>query len=447
MRRQWKKWMILGMVLASAGATPVWAADVETQSCIVHADHYQLPYKGREKAFHHHINPGYGSALAFKDVKPDGTLEFYAITDRGPNGDTPAYVRQGKKISGKFFPTPDFTPSIGVITVRPDRKRADITSSIPLNVNGKKISGLPVPQGMTGSTKEIALDFAMNDLGTDVNGLDTEGLALDKDGNFWISDEYGPFILKADKSGNILEKYAPGQGLPSILASRVPNRGSEGITVDERGHIFALIQSPLNVDGKTAKTAKYTRIVELDPVTKETRMYAYPIDTGYKNTGAAKLGDITSIGNGQFLMIEQGKQHGTMQNLIYKVDLRQASVIADNGDLEYGRLDGKIRPAAKELVLNLRAHGWNIEKAEGLALLPDRRTIAVVNDNDFGIAVGVDDPAAAKAEVTDYTYDADTKTTTYNKDKTVHAATFHLEKNDPSEQESQIVLFTLPKKL
>lgn len=34
-------------------------------------------------------------------------------------------------------------------------------------------------------------------------------------------------------------------------------------------------------------------------------MYAYPVDTGYKNTGAAKIGDITSIGNGQFLMIEQ----------------------------------------------------------------------------------------------------------------------------------------------
>ena len=45
---------------------------------------------------------------------------------------------------------------------------------------------------MTGSTKEIALNFKMKDLETDVNGLDTEGLAVDKDGNFWISDEYGP---------------------------------------------------------------------------------------------------------------------------------------------------------------------------------------------------------------------------------------------------------------
>ena len=74
----------------------------------------------------------------------------------------------------------------------------------------------------------------MKDLGTDRNGLDTEGISLDKDGNFWISDEYGPFIAKVDKKGNILEKYGPGMGLPKILADRVPNRGSEGVTVDEK---------------------------------------------------------------------------------------------------------------------------------------------------------------------------------------------------------------------
>ncbi|MDY4474363.1 hypothetical protein [Mitsuokella sp.] len=51
--KQWKKWMILGLILASAGTSQAWAAEVETQSCIVHADHYQLAYKGNEKVFHH----------------------------------------------------------------------------------------------------------------------------------------------------------------------------------------------------------------------------------------------------------------------------------------------------------------------------------------------------------------------------------------------------------
>ena len=261
MKKQWKRWLALGLTLTAMGSMALSAKDVEPTAYIVHADAYQLPYKGNEKAFNHHINPGYGSALALKSVKADGTMEFYAITDRGPNGDIPTYVKDGKKMSGKFFPTPNFTPSIGIIKVNPAKDRADIIASIPLKVNGKPISGKPIPSGLTGSTNEVALDFKMNDLGTDRNGLDTEGLALDKDGNFWISDEYGPFIAKVDKKGNILEKYGPGMGLPKILADRVPNRGSEGLTVDEKGHVFALIQSPLNVDGKTAKTAKYTRIV------------------------------------------------------------------------------------------------------------------------------------------------------------------------------------------
>lgn len=448
MNKKWRYRIALGLALSCClGIGAVRADEVQIKSYIVHADSYQLPYKGSEKTFNHHINPGYGSALALKGIKADGTLEFYAITDRGPNGDIPGYRKNGKKMSGKFFPVPDFTPSIGVITVRPGQNRADITASIPLKVNGRVITGKPVPVGMTGSTKEIALSFDMKDLGTDVNGLDTEGLAVDKDGHFWISDEYGPFIVKADKNGNILEKFSPGAGLPHILASRVPNRGSEGLTIDENGHIFALVQSPLNVDGKTAKTAKYTRIVELNPVTKETKMYAYPIDTGYKNTGAAKLGDMTSIGHGQFLMIEQGKQHGVMQNLIYKIDLNEATPVADNGDLEYGRLEGKLVPAKKELVLDLRAHGWNIEKAEGLVLLPDRRTIAVVNDNDFGMDIDVQDPKVPSAGVSDYTYDSDKKVMIYDKDKTVHKIAFRLKKNAASEQESQIWLFTLPKAL
>ena len=447
MNKLWKRWIAAGLMLSCLGGASLSAQDVPVKAYIVHADHYQLPYKGNEKAFHHQINPGYGSSLAFKDIKSDGTIEFYGLTDRGPNGDIPKYIKNGKKMSGKFFPTPNFAPSIGVITVNPAQGRADITASIPLKVRGKAITGKPLPTGSTGSTNEIALNFQMKDLGTDPNGLDTEGLAVDKDGNFWISDEYGPFIVKADRHGNILEKYGPGTGLPRILASRVPNRGSEGLTIDERGHVFALIQSPLNVGGKTAKTAKYTRIVEFDPTTKETTMYAYPVDTGYKNPGAAKLGDITSIGKGQFLMIEQGKQHGAMQNRIYKIGLNSATPIADNDDLELGLLDGKITPAKKTLALDLRANGWNIEKAEGLALLPDRRTIAVVNDNDFGMDIAVTDKKAVDPDVPDYTYDSDKKVIIYNKDKSVHKVKFSLKKNAPAEQESQIWFFTLPEAL
>lgn len=452
MNRNLKNFLVLSLTLGGLfyGQSNVLAAtqDVSVTKYIVDAGKYQVPYSGNEPEFNHKINPGYGSSLAFKGIDKQGNIEFYAITDRGPNADIPTYRNHdGKIVPGKFFPTPKFAPSIGIIKVEPSKDKAEIVKSIPLKVDGKKITGKVIPAGDVGSTGEVALNFKMQDLGTDVNGLDTEGLSVDKDGNFWISDEYGPFIVKANKQGEILEKFVPGNGLPKVLAQRVPNRGSEGLTIDENGDIVAEIQSPLDIDGKTAKTAKYTRIVKLNPNTKEVKMYAYPVDTGYKNFGAAKLGDITSIGNNQFLVIEQGKQHGKMQNLIYKIDLTGASEIPDNGDLEEGKL-ANVVPVKKELVLDLRANGWNIEKAEGLALLPDRQTIAVVNDNDFGIAIKVTDPQAVDPKVEDYTYDANMQRFGYKDDPYAHNhVTMGLEKNAPSEQQSQIWFFKLPNKL
>ena len=102
MKKQWKRWLALGLTLTALGSISISAQDVEPTAYIVHADAYQLPYKGNEKAFNHHINPGYGSALVLKSIKANGTMEFYAITDRGPNGDIPTYVKNGKKMSGKF---------------------------------------------------------------------------------------------------------------------------------------------------------------------------------------------------------------------------------------------------------------------------------------------------------------------------------------------------------
>lgn len=450
MRKSLKKLLLLSCALGTVFSTLPTTLHAQNNTAtvshyIVTADNYQLPYDGEEKEFANGINPGYGSGLMFKSLNDDGSIEFYCVTDRGPNGDIPTYIKDGKTYPGKFFPTPKFTPSIGILKI--DQNKAQIIDSIPLkDKNNHKKSGKVIPFGAIGSTGEVALDFQMNDLGTDVNGLDTEGITRDKDDNFWLCDEYGPFLIKTDSNGKILEKYGPGMGLPSILAQRVPNRGFEGLTIDDDGNIVGIVQSPLDVDGKTSKTAPYTRIVKLNPQTKEVKMYAYPVDKNYKNFSNAKLGDITSIGNDEYLLIEQGKQNGKMQNLIYKVDLKNATTVDTNGDLEYGKVPQNFVPAKKELLLDLRQYGWNIEKAEGLAILPDRQTIAVVNDNDFGIAVKVDDANNNNASVEDYTYDADKKIflNKNNQQVDIHIG---LQQNAPEEQQSQIYLFKLDQQL
>jgi hypothetical protein len=69
--------------------------------------------------------PAYGSGLAFKGKTADGNLEFFAITDRGPNGDGPKVPasrqrRRNRDLLMQFFPSPSFAPSVGIISVGKD---------------------------------------------------------------------------------------------------------------------------------------------------------------------------------------------------------------------------------------------------------------------------------------------------------------------------------------
>lgn len=365
---------------------------------------------------------GFGSAITYKGIDNSGNPQFYAITDRGPNADAPKY-KTGDNISEtKIFPNPEFTPSIGILTIK--NGQAFVDSAIEIkDASGKKISGLPLETGLVGSTGETALDLDLNVVGYDKEGLDTEGIAVDKEGNFWICDEYGPFILKLDKQGKILKKYSPGNGLPEILKYRMPNRGFEGLTISPSGKVFASVQSVLDIDGNTSKTAQFTRIIELDPISGSIKTYAYPVNASdYSSPKDCKIGDIYAVNDTTLLVIEQGKlKDKTMSNLIYKVDLSKASDITntkiDGNDLEYISDTTKlidIALASKEKLVDLRNLGWTAEKAEGLCLFNNNQSIAVINDNDFGIAMNVSDGINENPDITEYTYDADNKTFTLN---------------------------------
>ena len=90
----------------------------------------------------------------------------------------------------------------------------------------------------------------------------------------------------------------------------------------------------------------------------------------------------------------------------------------DGKALEYAsaeELQDDVVFAEKELLLDLRDYGWTAEKAEGLCMV-DENTIAVINDNDFGIVTVTEDAANEDADITDYVYDA--ATGTFTKDGT-----------------------------
>lgn len=373
----------------SAGTTPT----------VSHIDRYEvllparerLPYQGRYTSqFGPSLPFAPGSGLSYRSTQADGSLLFWGIGDRGPNGDSPRIEINGKLHASKVFLTPDFVPRLAEIRVTPGQQ-ARVTRTIPLSYDSQPASGLPIAPGNTGATGEVALDERLQPLPFSPRGLDPEAIATDRDGNFWLSDEYGPFIVQADPQGRVLRQFAPGKGLPAILAQRQPNRGFEGLAITPSGKIYAAVQSTLDVDGKTKNTARFIRIVELDPASGLTRQFAYPLDLNdYARPGDAKLGDLVAIDDSHFALIDQGIGKHGMRNVVYVLDIAAAEDISTRQTgsgqaLEYASASelAGLKFIRKQRVFDLRELGWQAEKAEGLALIPGG--IAVINDNDFSM--------------------------------------------------------------
>jgi hypothetical protein len=424
---------------------------------------FNVPYTGAYAgAFPDGFSIGIGSGLCYVGRARDGARVFYAIGDRGPNADAPKYIKgDGKAEAAKMFPAPNYTPSYGAIRVADGK--AVLASLIDIkNEKGAPISGRPIPPGTVGSTGETPLDDALGALAFDPDGLDTEGVDMDRANprDLWICDEYGPFIAKIDGyTGQIIKKYSPGKELPMIAATRQANRGFEGIAVTPTGSVLTAIQSVCDVDGKIKESkATFIRLLLLDPETGTVRQYAYPHNRDdYKTSGDAKIGDLAAISDTKFLLIERGKgADGKTRIPFYVIDLGRATDItgvqtADGRELETladrAAVEALgVRYVEKTKVMDIKDLGWKPGKAEGCAILPDMRTIAVTSDNDFGFTFKVVDPVTdeageAVAKVSAYTTDGSGQV--FYKGKAVDAKV----ELEPTGTSSKLWLFTLPKRL
>ena len=137
------------------------------------------------------------------------------------------------------------------MNIRVQNGKAEATDARPLHDDKGNVNGLPLQDGVIGATNEIALSDTLKVLQGDNRGLDTEGIAPDGKGGYWLCDEYGPFLINVDEHGKILAMHGPqaadGEksitgGLPNILKWRQPNRGFEGITRMPDGRIIAAVQ-------------------------------------------------------------------------------------------------------------------------------------------------------------------------------------------------------------
>ncbi|MDX2286666.1 MAG: choice-of-anchor I family protein [Bacteroidia bacterium] len=332
--------------------------------------------------------------------------EFLVHGDRGPNVSANANpLAAGQTVI--LFPQPAYVPKVHRVKAQGDSLQLMQTWTIK-RPDGTGSSGLPNPAGQ-GGTGEIAWsDNNGTVVAPDVWGIDPEGIVEAPDGTYWICEEYGVTVWHLDENFQVIDRYTPYGASPdnlpidSVFKKRRANRGFEGVALTPNGKVYAFIQSPMNNPGATAgNNSRLIRILELDPATGSTRMFGYEFQPPVGGSGGIrtrdwKLGDAAAINNFEFLVLEHAERGAANVKEVYKVDIRNATPLtSDNfGGLTFEQLLDAQTAAAngvqvveKTRYLDLLRNGWDLthDKPEGLTII-DPSTIAVVNDNDFGIA-------------------------------------------------------------
>ena len=153
--------------------------------------------------------------------------------------------------------------------------------------------------------------------------LDPEGIRVGKNGNLFISDEYGPRLIEFTTAGTFVReldlpaRYTinnPGVSKPTENpineSGRQTNRGMEGLAIGDGEELVGLMQSPLLQDSyrKTnleKPTGLNCRMPVFDSTGSCKREFLYQLDNP-KN----KLNEVLSCGGGQFIVIERDGEIG-----------------------------------------------------------------------------------------------------------------------------------------
>lgn len=380
------------------------------------------------------------SGLFFDQANSTATnLVFYAVPDRGPNASSVKKNNVTPQASQNVrpFKLPDYQGRIVKFTLNKTNGTVTLDNQILLTrqdgttpITGK--GNIPGFDEVPVTYSDIAspfpdVDYTNNNNGEnyheldyDAYGGDFEGVLIDKDGNFWLCDEYRPALYKFQPNGTLIERYVPNgtsalgttiqpagtygaETLPAVYSKRRANRGFEAIAYDATTHkIYAFIQSPMyNPSSATKNNSDVIRILEIDATNgTPTAEFVYLLernkDNGYATARVDKIGDAVYKGNGKFLVIERDSEAPSVEEgkkYIFEIDITYATnVLAQTYTKELEEMTAdeiaaeNILVAHKTKVLNLPTLGYNSsDKPEGLALLPNNE-IAVLNDNDFGIA-------------------------------------------------------------
>ncbi|MBU1833847.1 MAG: esterase-like activity of phytase family protein [Gammaproteobacteria bacterium] len=207
--------------------------------------------------------------------------------------------------------------------------------------------------------------------------IDPEGITKLADGSFWVASEGagsavdGPVasmnvLVKTDANGVVTQAVT----LPDAVNAIQRNNGFEGVA-EYQGKLYVAFQRAWQGEANV-------RVGIYDIANATWSFLFYPLDAPEsQNGGWVGLSEITSIGNGEFLVIERDNQGGPDAAIkrLYKFD---TTGLADGATIS--------KSLVRDVLPDMLATGGLVtEKIEGIALLKNG-DVLMVNDND-----GVDD--------------------------------------------------------
>ncbi len=156
--------------------------------------------------------------------------------------------------------------------------------------------------------------------------IDPESIQRGRDGDFWIGDEFGPWILHFDGSGRLLEPpirmpdglVSPANSLPDAGPVTINNsRGLEAMAITRNGKsLVFVLEGAVPGDDPSSR-----RVYELDLDTREfTRHADYRVETATNF-----VSDAQSVGGHRLLVIERDGGRGltALFRGVYSIDLNR----------------------------------------------------------------------------------------------------------------------------